>query len=102
MGVDHVGCGPDSIYGDQNAHYLAFARRNKTDGFGHYKRPGKKHHEQFPIPNGVTDLGYVKGLENPNEFLNIARWMITHGYSNEEISKVMGKNALRLLGNVWH
>jgi membrane dipeptidase len=44
---------------------------------------------------------YVKGLENPNEFVNIARWMIKHGYSDGEITKVIGLNALRMLENVW-
>ena len=47
------------------------------------------------------DPGYVRGLENPNEFVNIARWMIKHGYSDPEIAKVMGLNAIKLLEKVW-
>ena len=102
MGVDHVGCGPDSLYGDHISHYAAFQRRMKTDGYGHYNRPGKKSHSGgFPIPEGLKDPGYVKGLENPNEFVNIARWMIKHGYTDDEIAKIMGKNALKLFEHVW-
>jgi membrane dipeptidase len=43
----------------------------------------------------------VKGLENPNEFINVARWMIKHGYSDAEITKIIGGNILRILENVW-
>jgi microsomal dipeptidase-like Zn-dependent dipeptidase len=82
---------------------------------GHYKRPGKKEvpavrpssSDPKPsvlvkLPEGVTDPGYVKGLENPNEFVNIARWMIKNGYSDTEISKIIGLNAFKLLEKVWH
>ena len=45
---------------------------------------------------------YVKGLENPTECShNIVRWLVKHGYENEDIIKVMGGNALRLLREVW-
>jgi membrane dipeptidase len=32
---------------------------------------------------------------------NIARWLVSHGYSDEEVGKVMGLNALRVLGKTW-
>ena len=28
---------------------------------------------------------------------NMGRWLVSHGYSDEEIGKVMGLNALRVL-----
>ena len=55
----------------------------------------------FPVPDGVVDPGYVLGLENPNEFVNVMRWMIKHGYSDAEIQKIVGGNALKLLEKVW-
>jgi len=97
MGIDHVGCGPDTLYGNHQGLYeYWFARR-----LGKQDRLGREHEEPFPVPPGVEDPGYVKGLENPNEFVNIARWMIKHGYSDGEIAKVMGLNALRLLEEAW-
>ncbi len=101
MGIDQVGCGPDSLYGDHQDHYATFRGKAETDGFGHYLREGKEETPRRQIPTGLDDPGYVRGLENPNEFLNIARWMIKHGYSDPEISKVMGGNAIRLLEKVW-
>jgi membrane dipeptidase len=41
-------------------------------------------------------------LENPSEFTNIARWMVANGFSDAEVGKVMGGNALRLLQRVWN
>jgi membrane dipeptidase len=45
---------------------------------------------------------YVKGMENPTESIqNVARWMIKHGYSDQEIVKILGNNALNVLRRVW-
>jgi len=97
MCIDHVGCGPDTLYGaHQELYDVWFPLR-----MGHHERPGHNAGKPFPVPEGVVDPGYVKGLENPNEYVNIARWMILHGYSDGEIQKVVGQNALRLLGEVW-
>jgi microsomal dipeptidase-like Zn-dependent dipeptidase len=95
--VDHVGCGPDTLYGaHQELYGVWFPLR-----MGHYVRPGVVAVEAFPMPEDVVDPGYVSGLENPSEYVNVARWMILHGYSDGEIQKVVGHNALRMLGEVW-
>jgi membrane dipeptidase len=44
----------------------------------------------------------VEGIENPTEgSRNILRWLVKEGYSDGDIEKAMGGNALRLLGQVW-
>lgn len=97
MGIDHVGCGPDTLYGaHQDLYKVWFPRRQ-----GHYQREGRKTVEPYPVPEGTVDPGYVMGLENPSEFVNVMRWMIKHGYSDGEIGKVVGGNALILLEKVW-
>lgn len=97
MGIDHVGCGPDTIYGDHVGYYHLLEDQLKTAGLGHYSRPGGK------IDEGLENLPkYVKGLENPTEALqNVTRWMVKNGYSDPEIVKIIGGNALRLLNQVW-
>ena len=103
MGIDHVGCGPDTLYGDHIGLYKAMAEKNKTQGFGHYSREGTAEDTVLGMRMDLASLPeYVKGLENPTECLqNVARWMIRHGYSDQEIAKIVGRNALQLLKEVW-
>jgi membrane dipeptidase len=97
MGIDHVGCGPDTLYGDhQELYKYWFGHR-----LGNYKRTGGGEDDPYPVSSGLSDPGYVKGLESPNEFINIARWMVKKGYSDPEIKKIIGQNALKLLEKVW-
>ncbi|HHL41588.1 MAG TPA: diguanylate cyclase [Candidatus Bathyarchaeota archaeon] len=97
MGIDHVGCGPDTLYGaHQKLYEVWFPRR-----MGHYDRLGAEKIKSYPVPDGMVDPGYVKGMENPNEFINVMRWMIKHGYSDPEIQKIIGGNAMKLLKKVW-
>jgi membrane dipeptidase len=88
VGIDHVGFGPDTLYGDHvGLHnvYAAALSLKESKGTADFPR----------VP-------YVKGLENPTEgSKNILRWLVKHGYPAEDIRKVMGGNALRLLGQVW-
>ena len=98
VGIDYVGCGPDTFYGDHVGLYRLEDEELKSGGLGHYSRPGQK--GDGCIVSALPD--YVKGMENPTECLqNITRWMVKHGYSNPEIAKVIGGNALRLLKQVW-
>jgi membrane dipeptidase len=97
MGIDHVGCGPDTMYGDHVGLYKFWDDLLTMEGMGHYSRPKQK--DDLVVRELPT---HVKGLENPTEtVLNVIRWMVKNGYSDGEISKVAGKNALRLLEQVW-
>jgi microsomal dipeptidase-like Zn-dependent dipeptidase len=44
---------------------------------------------------------YGEGLENPSEFPNVVRWLVAHGYPDEQIAKVVGGNVVRALREVW-
>lgn len=104
MGIDYVGCGPDTLYGDHVGLYRAGVERGKTKGLGHYTRPERVKETRFlGIDMDLETLpDYVKGMENPTECLqNVTRWMVKHGYSDQEIAKVIGGNALRFLKQVW-
>ena len=99
MGIDHVALGPDTLYGDHTLLYRAMAEMRRTGGFGHYPRPNPN---RFDVASYVGDMEYVKGLENPNEAIeNAVRWLVKHGYSDGEIEKIVGLNALRVLKRVW-
>ncbi|KYK37885.1 MAG: membrane dipeptidase [Theionarchaea archaeon] len=86
VGIDNVGFGPDTLYGDHVALHHAFSG-----------------HLSIIEATGVhKEVEYVKGMENPSEASwNIIRWLVKHGYSDGEIEKVIGKNALQVLSSIW-
>ena len=43
----------------------------------------------------------MAGLENPSEFPNVLRWLVAHGYTDEQIGKLAGGNIIRALREVW-
>ncbi|MGE5580173.1 MAG: dipeptidase [Bacillota bacterium] len=88
VGIDHVAFGPDTHFGD----HVGLHRALKALMSIEESRQGETFQE----------VDYVKGLENPGEnFPNIARWLVKHGYSREDIAKVLGRNALRVLKETW-
>jgi membrane dipeptidase len=90
VGIDHVAFGPDTIFGDHVG-----LHRVMTERFGQLMPPPDP-------PLSFERVEWVDGLESPAEaFLNIARWLVKHGYPDGEIHKVLGGNILRLLGDVW-
>lgn len=87
MGIDHVGFGPDTMFGDHVGMHHLFSRE-----LGINESLLAKKYEEVP---------FVNGLENPSEFVNIVRWLVKNGYSSSEIEKVTGKNVLRVLSETW-
>ena len=89
VGIDHVSFGVDSLYGDHVALHHAFAASLSIKDVSN-------------TSVAYDEVPYVKGLENPTEAsINIPRWLVAHGYSDEDIAKVLGLNCLRVLGQVW-
>ena len=39
----------------------------------------------------------MEGIESPEEWPNITRELISRGYSDQEIEKIIGGNALRIM-----
>lgn len=87
IGIDHVGFGPDTLFGDHMGLHRAYAA-HLSIGKAHAGKP-------------YQAVSYVDGLENPADYPNIVRWLVTHGYKDEDIAKVIGGNALRVMKQVW-
>lgn len=80
VGADHVGVGTDMMFGDHvGLHRLLMSRDE-----GLQSLPAK----------------YMVGMESPSEGFNYVRGMIARGYSDQEIEKIMGGNAIRVLREV--
>jgi membrane dipeptidase len=79
VGVDHVAIGSDTMVGD----HVDF----------HRKVLGRSGPGQLPAP-------YLNGLEGPSDGKNIIRGLISRGYSDRDIQKVAGANALAFFRRV--
>lgn len=94
VGIDHVGFGPDTLYGDHVGLHNVYAAALSIKEAGASAKASKN--------PPFEKVKYVKGLENPTEgSQNIIRWLVKHGYSDDDFAKAMGGNALRLLRDVW-
>jgi membrane dipeptidase len=43
---------------------------------------------------------YMYGIESPEEWPNITRGLVSRGYSDQDIEKILGGNALRVIKEV--
>lgn len=88
VGLEHVAFGPDTLYGDHVGLHTVFA------GLLGGATGGAPTHQRVP---------YVDGLENPTEsFGNICGWLVSHGWSDDDIRAVLGGNVLRALRETWY
>jgi membrane dipeptidase len=88
VGIDHVAFGPDTLYGDHVALHRIFARLLRIGSA--VRGPA------------FEPVAYVDGLENPTEnFANITGWLVSRGYSDDEIRAVLGGNIYRALQAIW-
>jgi membrane dipeptidase len=88
VGIEHVGFGPDTLFGDHVGLHKAFARELSVSA-----ALGK---------DDLEEVDYVAGMESPAEAMpNVLRWLVKHDYSDHEIRLVMGLNGLRVLEEVW-
>lgn len=89
VGIDHVAFGPDALFGDHvGLHHTL------SDALSIGASRGKLSYPK---------VEWVDGLENPAEaFPNIVRWLVTHGYTDEDIAKAVGGNVMRVLKETWY
>ena len=88
VGIDHAAFGPDTFFGDHVGMHRFFAAQFSLAA----SRGGRT----------IQEVEYVDGIENPGEsFPNIARWLVRHGYTDEDIGKALGGNVLRALAAIW-
>lgn len=78
VGIDHVAIGTDTLIGD----HVAF----------HKKMLGSLMRD-FPAP-------YLDGLESPADGKNLVRGFISRGYSDDDVRKLAGGNAMNFLRHI--
>ena len=94
VGIDHVGFGVDTTYGDHVGLHNTYAQKLSLTQM-------RSSADTFATPE-FQQVEWVEGMENPTEAShNILRWLVKHDYSDEQIEKVVGANAMRVLDEVW-
>jgi len=104
LGVDYVGAGPDTLWGDHAGLYRGAPIGTVKERLGRGRHPRPRPPELpeiFASGEMVKDLDYIKGLESPSDFGNIAKGLVRDGYSDQDIAKVMGLNGLRVIKACW-
>ena len=92
VGIDHVGFGPDTLYGDHVGVHHVYSDALSIDA---------SHEGESKAP-AYEEVEYVRGVENPTEASkNILRWLVQREYSDDDIAKVLGENCIRVLKEVW-
>jgi membrane dipeptidase len=106
LGADYVGGGADSFYGDHSEMYRLLGEKEKRLPKPHYSRPRPTDiPPAFSMPKmrALTppERPYVQGLEHPGEVTNVVKGLVRDGYSDKEITKVMGLNGMRVIKANW-
>ena len=88
VGVDHVGIGTDYTQ-DQTSEWFDVLMSQQGTKF----LPRRLEYPDVPA--------HPEGLETPDKMANIATELLGRGFSDEDVSKILGGNWLRLLRQVW-
>ena len=86
VGVDHVSIGTDFTEGQPES-FFTWVLVGKS-------RKGPIAEVDYPIVN-------PEGIRSSAEFPNITRTLLSRGYSESEIKKIMGENLMSLFETVW-
>ncbi|MDR1732416.1 MAG: dipeptidase [Synergistaceae bacterium] len=78
MGINHVAVGTDAMFGNHADLHRCISK-------------------MMAHPEKELVGEYVDYLENPGEIPNVSRVLVSRGYSDEDIGKILGMNVVRLL-----
>ena len=93
-GEDHVGIGTDAgtTKIDDMEAFLASTL---------HSRARQLLQERGGVVLGPGDLPLIPELHGPDQFRRVARILMDRGHSAERVEKIMGRNALRVMREVW-
>lgn len=84
IGVDHIAIGLDNVFGD----HVEYHRQAAQTTF------------KLALIGQELNAPYMYGIESPEEWPNITRGLVSRGYSDDGIKKIIGGNALRVIQEV--
>lgn len=94
-GIDHIGFGTD--LSDKH-----FAEGISTGGgFGDRHARIRDNHPEIFSATSPEEFEPPSGLDRHTKMINLTRGLIDRGYSDDEISKILGGNFMRVFEYVW-
>lgn len=91
-GIDHVGLGLDYYWGQAGVASYEAALRDYNEAIA-----SGRWGAAYPPPPHY----YPAGIETPRTLPNLTRRLLERGYSETDVHKVLGRNWLRVMKNVW-
>jgi len=93
--TDNIGIGTDMSLGTYPDH--------EHDPWGEPEYPDvATTYGQYVTTDVRSPLRAVEGLSNYAEILNLVDRLLQHGYTDDDVHKILGHNALRVFGQVWN
>lgn len=89
VGVDHVGLGTDTN---------PFETKGPSDRWYSLEEYGSMYLPHIPPP---YEERYCKGWNSITDIIKVTEALLKHGYSDDNVKKLLGGNFLRLLKDVW-
>lgn len=93
IGIDHVVIGMDYMIGQ----YGTVSDEDAKAIYKFFVDRGAWSPETYPPPPWY----YPEGIETPDTFYNLTGALLARGYTREDVSKIWGKNWLRIMSQVW-
>ena len=91
-GIDHVGIGTDFTQDQPEAFWRYIGSQQGTKYPSTFDDGSRRDHENPPYP---------KGMETPDKLSNVVGPLLSRGYGEGDVAKLLGGNWLRLFEQVW-
>ena len=80
--------------------HVAIGLDNELNIDAYYQEATQEGKFRLPAVGQGKNAEYMEGIESPEEWPNITRGLVSRGYSDQEIEKIIGGNALRIIGSI--
>jgi membrane dipeptidase len=91
VGLEHVAIGSDlDLVGNPNA--------VNGGGFNPRTQPNFSRYQYHEDPDGAIN---IRGLNHSKRVFDLTEGLIRRGYTDAQVSQVLGGNAIRVLGTIW-
>ena len=112
VGVDYVGIGTENAGWKTWEEAMESGRVVLREFMTRFYDPKSPLLKLSIVPNSISEKGWspavvemrdsAKGLEDVSKLkLNLIRGLVNRGYSDQEISKILGGNFLRVYRKIW-